>query len=55
MKLQNYLEQNDFANKLAILANETFRCKIHFLKKHTKIHICINENFTLFSLEYSTF
>ncbi len=55
MKLQNYLEQNDFANKLAISTNETFRCKIHLKTKHKKIHICSNEKFTLFPLEYSTF
>ncbi len=55
VKLQNYLKQNDFVNKLAISANETFRCKIHFKTKQNKNHICLNEKLTLFSLEYSTF
>ncbi len=36
IKLQNYLEQNDFANILAISTNETFRCKIHLKTKHKK-------------------
>ncbi len=39
VKLQNYLEQNDFANKLEILATETFRCKIHLKTTHKKSFI----------------
>ncbi len=39
VKLQNCLQQNDFANKLEISANETFRSKNHLKTKHTKNHI----------------
>ncbi len=57
-KLQSFLEQNDFASKLVILENQTFRYIIELkitnkaqkFEKESK-----NEKITLSSLEHSTF
>jgi hypothetical protein len=57
-KQQSFLEQNNFASKLAISTNQTFGyiIDLQIANKTQKFeYFKKNENFTLSSLEYSIF